>query len=1232
MTIRTLFSTRRPIDRPIEKVIDYYAADDARLQSEIEEYEVTDNVDKCFTRFLDVYDAGVRTGQVTEIGVWVAGFYGAGKSSFTEYLGFALDSDRKIAGRPFLDFLCERITSVPLQGLLRTTAKNHGTAVVLLDLGSEQLADNTLASVSTVLYWKVLQYAGYSKDKKLAELELKLQNQGLYDKFRQAYREKFGDDWETIHNDSLSGVGRAAQLVPTLLPKDYPTDTSFLQMRSERAEDLRDRAGRIIELVRRKSGKQNILFLIDEAGQYVAPRGELILNLDGLARNFKELGQGRVWIVATGQQTLAEIVEKAAYNSPELNKLRDRFPIGINLEPSDIREITYRRLLSKSNDGLALLKEDFSRQGQALLNFTRLSGTSLFKGDPDADTFAKLYPFLPQHFDLLLELIRALATSRGGLGLRSAIRVIQDLLVDASKVLPAGTTKLADRPIRYLACADDFYDTLRADIAKVLPHVVRGVDRVAKAFSDEPQALRVAKAIGALQPLESFPRTAENIAALLYPALGTPSLADSVREALRKLVANRECGVIEDPQTGGYLFLSEGVKPLRDKRNAHVPTALEINQTRVDLLQEIFETAPSVKIENSKEVKAGVRLGKNSVVGEDNDIQFRIEAVDASSFDQRRTALLSDTNTNTELKNSIVWLVRSSEEAEDLIAESCRSDWILKTPEREADKDVAQFLRAERRARQRNREDAGKLLSASLDAGTLIFRGQPKPVSEAGATLDAAARNVLETAAQAIFPNLRLVPIRPSTDLAGKFLAVERLDRMPRELDPLGLVVTRGGRPRIDVNNQALAETLRAFGEELNKSGGRLQGNFIQDFFYAPPYGWSKDATRYLFAALLLAGEIELFTAGGKVTTSGPLAVESFKSTVAFNRVGVARRDTKIPLETLERASNRLQEIFGVDVLPIEDNISRTAREQVPGLVEKIGSLPDRLRLLGLPGRQRAADLIATCGDLTKQDAGSAASILGAPASTIVADARWARDVTSALDNGAERELSEARKLESDLKDLGSLFPRAGSGIATAQDSTIIREALSSEEFHTRLPALRTAVRNIIEGVRARYAQQHTAFLANVKDVRDSLEAMREWLLISPEDRAEIVSQIDGSSVPAKTELGQELSQLRVLLTRDVSLGSLSTQLKAEVRRRVPAPEPEPPVLPPTEPKPLTPEEPPAEQEVNPADLPVPDVIATRADLDAWLASLGEQLAEILRQKKVIRFRKPEPQTAKGEQ
>jgi len=42
-TIRQLFSTRRPIDRTIEKVIDYYAQEEDRLFREVDEYEITDN-------------------------------------------------------------------------------------------------------------------------------------------------------------------------------------------------------------------------------------------------------------------------------------------------------------------------------------------------------------------------------------------------------------------------------------------------------------------------------------------------------------------------------------------------------------------------------------------------------------------------------------------------------------------------------------------------------------------------------------------------------------------------------------------------------------------------------------------------------------------------------------------------------------------------------------------------------------------------------------------------------------------------------------------------------------------------------------------------------------------------------------------------------------------------------------------------------------------------------------
>ncbi|MEW6141361.1 MAG: BREX system P-loop protein BrxC [Thermodesulfobacteriota bacterium] len=573
---------RRDINRTIEKVIDYYAQEEDRLACEVAEYEVTDKIESCFRNFLDVFGEGVRGGQVTEVGIWVSGFYGSGKSSFTKCLGASLDTTRTVGGKPFLDLLCDRFPRNEIPAALRTVSKKRPTAVVLLDLGAEQLADGAAAPVSTVLYWKVLQWAGFSKEKKLARLEFNLERRGKYDEFKDRYRKRYNGEWEEIHNDPLIGLARAAEIVPEVLPDDFPTSESFRGPRFEEAGDVGELTREIIDICRRKSGHENILLLVDEAGQYVAPRGELILNLDGLARNLKELGKGKVWIAATGQQTLSEIVEKAAHNSAELNKLRDRFPISIHLDTSDIREITYRRLLDKSEEGRKKLEALFKEHGQSLVTHTRLSGTALFKGAPDSGTFTRLHPFLPQHFDLLLELIRTLARSTGGIGLRSAIRVIQDVLVDKSRVLGADAVKLADREIGALACVDDFYDTLRPDIAKVLPHVIGGVEKTAKIFGQASFETRVAKAVAALQPVETFPRTAENIAALLYRKIGSPGLLDQVREALRKIASEKECGLIEDPQAGGWVFLSDAVKPIRDKRNSHAPTSRECARAMLD--------------------------------------------------------------------------------------------------------------------------------------------------------------------------------------------------------------------------------------------------------------------------------------------------------------------------------------------------------------------------------------------------------------------------------------------------------------------------------------------------------------------------------------------------------------------------------------------------------------------------------------------------------------------------
>lgn len=1220
-TIRKLFSPRRPIDRTIEKVIDYYAQEEDRLSREIGEYEVTDNIESCFRKFLDVFGEGVRGGQVTEVGIWVSGFYGSGKSSFTKYLGAALDPLRTVQGNPFLDLLCDRFPHNEIPAALRTVSKKHPTAVVLLDLGSEQLAESAAAPVSTVLYWKVLQWAGFSKEKKTAQLEFTLDRRGKYAEFKEKYRVRYKGEWKEIHNDPLIGVARASEIVPEILPDDFPIPESFRDLRFEEARDIRDLTAEIIELCRHKTGHENILLLVDEAGQYVAPRGELILNMDGLARNLKELGKGKVWIAATGQQTLSEIVEKAAHNSAELNKLRDRFPISIHLDASDIREITHRRLLDKSEDGRERLSADYKEHGQSTVTHTRLTGTALFKGDPDAETFVRLYPFLPQHFDLLLELIRTLARSTGGIGLRSAIRVIQDVLVDKSRVLGADAVKLADRDIGSLACVDDFYDTLKADIAKVLPHVISGVDKTMKIFGADAFEVRAAKAVAALQPVETFPRTAENIAALLYRTVGSPGLLDQVRDALRKLSGEKECGLIEDPQAGGWVFLSDAVKPIRDKRNSYAPTSGECARARIDVLKQgtadhaMFRVQPAARLENIKEVRAAVKLGRTAVVGGSEDVEVRLEFMEPSLWDGRRTEFLVSTNSQVELKNTVVLLIRNEEAVDDLLPEIVKSEKVLgDVDERSADHVVAQYLRAERRSAERSRERAAAAMEKAMLDGVFIFRGKPTPAREAGETLDATVRNILSSAVKEVFPHFHLAPIRPSTDAAAKFLGVERMDRITKDLDPLGLVTKTRGAPRIDTAAPVLAEVLRVFQAKSAESGsGRLQGSYLQDEFSAPPYGWTKDTVRYLFAALLRAGDIEFHVPGGEgaVRTAGPKAVEGVKSTVAFNRIGVSPRDAKLPPEALDRAARRLETLFGDEVLPLEDHISRSVRRNVPDLLERLGALPDRLRLLGLPGEDRVRRLLADAADLLKGDAGGAGAVLGGVECSLPDEITWGKAVFEALESGAEADVRNARTVLDATADLERLFPGSTTDILGTEDRETTEEVLSSERFHERLPDLRGVVRKAIKRTEKRYADERTVYEESLKKALGGLEADPDWAKLLDEDREEIAAKLS-CDMPETAEDGDPVTLLQTLLVRKRTLAGLIADLREEVKRRRLA-EPEPGEGEGGEP---------TEEKVVEADaLMQTTVIASSAELESWLASLREKLTGLLKSNKRIRIK-----------
>lgn len=238
--IKSLFDPGKDIYRRIEKVINFDAQE--RLRDEVREYIVTDHIEQKVGDLLRVLDDGMQNGS-SEVGVWVSGFYGSGKSSLTKYIGLALDGETQIEGKPFRDHLADRFQTAATRAQLQTVAKKRDPAVVMLDLASEQRAGATMAEVSTVLYAKVMHWAGYAQDLKLIQLEQMLEREGKLDAFKEHVRAAEGEEWDDFKDELMMSIPVASRVAHELYPSIYPTPDTLasLQIHDTTLENQRVR-------------------------------------------------------------------------------------------------------------------------------------------------------------------------------------------------------------------------------------------------------------------------------------------------------------------------------------------------------------------------------------------------------------------------------------------------------------------------------------------------------------------------------------------------------------------------------------------------------------------------------------------------------------------------------------------------------------------------------------------------------------------------------------------------------------------------------------------------------------------------------------------------------------------------------------------------------------------------------------------------------------------------------
>jgi len=1141
MIIRNLFDPNRNIDRTIEKVISYGTTQENRLRTEISEYQVTDSIEEQLRKLLDKMQLAMETGGENEIGVWVSGFYGSGKSSFTKYLGFSFDDRVTVDGTPFLKHLQDRLNTAPVKAQLSTVVQRYPAAVVMLDLASEMLTGAAMAEVSEVLYFKVLQWAGYSRNLKVAALERKLEKDGRYEEFKNKMEAALpGLTWAELQNDPLIVDGLVPQTAHEMYPSLFPTATSFSSNVDAFIKFEDERVQEMIHIIREKSGREYIIFIVDEVGQYIASRDSLILNLDGLAKNLKRLGDGKVWIMTTAQQTLTEDDERAAINSGKLFKLKDRFPIQVDLEASDIKEICYRRLLGKSPVGATELSNRFMASGQALRFNTKLEDAKYYDSDFTQENFVNLYPFLPAHFDILLHLLGALAKSTGGIGLRSAIKVIQDILVESEGERIRG----ADQQVGWLATTVTLYDSLEKDIRRAFSSIHHAVTTTCVVCHGSSIQQDVAKTIAVLQIVANLPVTVKNIAALMHPSIDHPSRFDEVKTAIETML-NDPLIPLGEEKDGTLHFLSEKLREIEEERGKIILRSVETRRIFSEAVREAFDPLPKTTLHATLSVTAGLKLQSGSSVislsGEREPVQMIVKLVDTANYEADRTHLVQE-STGRSAENNIYLLSRDDDRLNSLVNEIYRCQEIVAKYRNEPDQEVKDYcLNQTGRADTLKRTQLIPKIKEVLGHGSFVFRGRATAVSALDAQLVEAAKKILNEAAGEVFDRYVEAPIRAETVLAEKFLrAAANPSSISSILDPLGLVEMAGGQPRLKTTQKCIL-SIHDFIDRF----GTADGKRLASYFGEPPFSWSADTLRYILAAMLVFGEIKLKISGREVTSSGQQAIDALKTNKSFGNVGVALRDERPSNETLARAAQRLTDLIGENVIPLEQEISQATVKHFPRFQQEYAPLAEKLSVLDADGVERVRTLNQTITDVLLVDASDAAQHLGAEESTLYDNLKWAGELKRALDNGLETTVRELQKHRQEIETLPDTGVPGELKRNLGEDSELLLQRLEQDDFYRHTPDLNSMLTRIKARVQDAVVTLSEQQSNRLKEGLQDIQRLPEWPELTQEEQSNAIGELEYAGM----DLPKSIGGLRQLLARDYDLSSRLTVLKESIRK-----------------------------------------------------------------------------------
>jgi energy-coupling factor transporter ATP-binding protein EcfA2 len=524
---------KKDIRRNIEGVIKADNLTDTAVYQEVGEYVVTNDLNKKLDDFFEEYASTI--GQETQnIGVWISGHFGSGKSHLLKILSYILTNKREhsdLIGKLFLEKI-EADDFVLKSNIEKALTSPSETILFNIDQKSDignKSQDDAILGVFMKVFNEMRGY--YPKFGYIAKFESDLDKRGKFELFKDKFKEFSGESWESgreaifLESDNfakaLSAVDGISEQSATDLIDKYEENYSL---------SIEEFAMDVKAYIETKEENFRLVFFVDEVGQYIGDNTKLMLNLQTIIETLATVCAGQAWVIVTSQSAVDTLVNTNAQMQNDFSKIMGRFKVKLNLTSQNANEVIQKRLLEKTEEAssdLGVIHNKIKNSLSSIIHFSDRSRQ--YQNYKDGEHFALVYPFVPYQMDLFQSCISGLSThsvfqgKHQSTGERSILAVVQKI-----------AKGLSAHEIGSIATFDMFFDGL-SDIIK--GDVQTQIQKATEIL--EPFEAKVLKTLFMIKYVNEFTPNIDNISTLLVDTIIDVDIAElkkRVQSALTRLI------------------------------------------------------------------------------------------------------------------------------------------------------------------------------------------------------------------------------------------------------------------------------------------------------------------------------------------------------------------------------------------------------------------------------------------------------------------------------------------------------------------------------------------------------------------------------------------------------------------------------------------------------------------------------------------------------------------------